>query len=172
MGLFPANLSKMNQLPANQLQWDHSVIKESSWGQGGQKQDRHVKKRLRESSPDRDDINDTAENKTKSAYDFSELCDEVYNHPEVGYGYGPEGEIILKSAVGVVSSRDGVHSNNPVDGKPAYSVFRMIGYSAVDNTSLVECQPLTGRTHQLRLHLQLLGNPIANDPCYGGDTKI
>lgn len=32
----------------------------------------------------------------------------------------------------------------------------------------VQCRPLTGRTHQLRVHLQFLGNPIANDPCYGG----
>lgn len=32
----------------------------------------------------------------------------------------------------------------------------------------MECRPYTGRTHQLRLHLQLLGYPIANDPCYGG----
>ncbi len=27
---------------------------------------------------------------------------------------------------------------------------------------------MTGRTHQIRLHLQLIGLPIANDPCYGG----
>lgn len=27
---------------------------------------------------------------------------------------------------------------------------------------------MQGRTHQLRLHLQWLGHPIANDPCYGG----
>jgi len=33
----------------------------------------------------------------------------------------------------------------------------------------VECYPHTGRTHQLRLHLQLIGTPIANDPCYGGE---
>jgi hypothetical protein len=31
------------------------------------------------------------------------------------------------------------------------------------------CRPYTGRTHQLRLHLQHLGHPIANDPNYGGD---
>lgn len=31
------------------------------------------------------------------------------------------------------------------------------------------CRPHTGRTHQLRLHLQYLGHPIANDPNYGGE---
>lgn len=44
----------------------------------------------------------------------------------------------------------------------------VVGYDAETDTSLVECRPYTGRTHQLRLHLQLLGFPIANDPCYGG----
>ncbi|KAL9112270.1 MAG: hypothetical protein Q9227_003388 [Pyrenula ochraceoflavens] len=32
--------------------------------------------------------------------------------------------------------------------------------------SLVRCLPLTGRTHQLRVHLQYLGHPITNDPIY------
>ncbi|KAL8958851.1 MAG: hypothetical protein Q9183_005756, partial [Haloplaca sp. 2 TL-2023] len=32
--------------------------------------------------------------------------------------------------------------------------------------SIVRCLPLTGRTHQLRVHLQFLGHPIANDPIY------
>jgi hypothetical protein len=31
------------------------------------------------------------------------------------------------------------------------------------------CRPFTGRTHQIRLHLQHLGHSIANDPNYGGD---
>lgn len=33
--------------------------------------------------------------------------------------------------------------------------------------ALVECHPLTGRTHQLRVHLAAAGAPILNDPFYG-----
>jgi len=76
-------------------------------------------------------------------------------------------EIWVKCPLGVVSQRDGVHACDPT-GKPSLSIFRSLGYDAVSDTSLVECRPYTGRTHQLRLHLQLLGTPIANDPCYGG----
>ena len=32
--------------------------------------------------------------------------------------------------------------------------------------SIVRCLPLTGRTHQIRVHLQFLGHPISNDPIY------
>ena len=32
--------------------------------------------------------------------------------------------------------------------------------------SIVRCLPMTGRTHQLRVHLQFLGHPISNDPIY------
>ena len=32
--------------------------------------------------------------------------------------------------------------------------------------SIVRCLPVTGRTHQLRVHLQYLGHPISNDPIY------
>ena len=33
--------------------------------------------------------------------------------------------------------------------------------------SLLQCQPLTGRTHQIRVHAQHLGHPIAGDERYG-----
>lgn len=33
--------------------------------------------------------------------------------------------------------------------------------------TLVECRPLTGRTHQIRLHLHYIGFPILDDPIYG-----
>ncbi|KAJ5585058.1 uncharacterized protein N7459_004858 [Penicillium hispanicum] len=32
--------------------------------------------------------------------------------------------------------------------------------------SIVHCFPLTGRTHQIRVHLQFMGHPITNDPIY------
>lgn len=35
-----------------------------------------------------------------------------------------------------------------------------------DGWSLVHCLPLTGRTHQIRVHLQFLGHAISNDPIY------
>lgn len=39
-------------------------------------------------------------------------------------------------------------------------------WKAKEGHSVVRCLPVTGRTHQLRVHLQFLGHPIANDPIY------
>ena len=39
-------------------------------------------------------------------------------------------------------------------------------WKAKEGHSIVRCRPVTGRTHQLRVHLQYLGHPIANDPIY------
>jgi RluA family pseudouridine synthase len=36
----------------------------------------------------------------------------------------------------------------------------------------VECQPSTGRMHQIRIHLGSMGAPILNDPLYGNDTRL
>lgn len=52
------------------------------------------------------------------------------------------------------------------DGKHAKTLFRRLHYNAEKDYSIVECHPYTGRTHQLRVHLQFLGHPISNDPIY------
>jgi len=55
-----------------------------------------------------------------------------------------------------------------VNGKPSKSLFRLIEYNPENGSSLVACCPVTGRNHQLRVHLQWLGFPIVGDIIYGG----
>ena len=55
-------------------------------------------------------------------------------------------------------------------GKPAvthYKVLERFGY-----TTLVECRLETGRTHQIRVHMQHVGHPLFNDDTYGGDRIV
>jgi len=54
-----------------------------------------------------------------------------------------------------------------VDAKPSMSIFRILKYDEASDTTLLQCEPVTGRTHQLRLHLKLLGHPILRDRRYG-----
>ncbi len=54
-------------------------------------------------------------------------------------------------------------------GKEAISNFRAL--SITNNLSLVECQLITGRTHQLRVQLSSLGFPIVGDKKYGDYSK-
>ncbi|KAL9179442.1 hypothetical protein ACHAXT_008732 [Thalassiosira profunda] len=73
---------------------------------------------------------------------------------------------------GVCEARDFLHISDETDRrgiKPAQTSFALLSYDATKDTSLVVAKPVTGRTHQIRLHLQTLGHPIANDHCYGGD---
>ncbi|KAI9780087.1 MAG: hypothetical protein M1835_004553 [Candelina submexicana] len=44
--------------------------------------------------------------------------------------------------------------------------YSQMGWKKKEGYSIVRCLPLTGRTHQLRVHLQYLGHPITNDPIY------
>ncbi|MCD6390725.1 MAG: RluA family pseudouridine synthase [Dehalococcoidia bacterium] len=50
-------------------------------------------------------------------------------------------------------------------GKEASTQYRVRKY--LDNYTLVEVTPLTGRTHQIRVHLSAIGYPVVGDPIYG-----
>ncbi len=54
------------------------------------------------------------------------------------------------------------------DGKPSISRFRFLSYDPSSDLSIVAACPISGRGHQLRLHLKVLGFPIHNDVEYGG----
>lgn len=55
-------------------------------------------------------------------------------------------------------------------GKPSLTRYRLLSHDAGTDTSRVELEPVTGRTHQLRVHLAAIGHPIAGDALYGGHT--
>lgn len=52
------------------------------------------------------------------------------------------------------------------EGKPAHTFFTTL--RSFRQHTLVECQPVTGRMHQIRIHLATLGASIAGDEQYGG----
>jgi RluA family pseudouridine synthase len=55
-------------------------------------------------------------------------------------------------------------------GKPSSTQIKPL--ASFDGVTLVEAKPLTGRTHQIRVHLSHIGFPLLGDPLYGGSTEI
>ncbi|WVR06210.1 hypothetical protein IAU60_003240 [Kwoniella sp. DSM 27419] len=80
-------------------------------------------------------------------------------------GKFPEEEITVDQPLLTVDRQMGLVIITP-EGKDAVTVFKRTHYDAERDQSVVECRPQTGRTHQIRVHLQYLGHPIANDPLY------
>ncbi|XP_023568640.1 RNA pseudouridylate synthase domain-containing protein 2 isoform X2 [Octodon degus] len=78
-------------------------------------------------------------------------------------GEFPIEEVTCKEPILVVSYKVGVCRVDP-QGKPCETLFQRLSYNG--HSSVVRCRPLTGRTHQIRVHLQFLGHPILNDPIY------
>ncbi|MBX9783736.1 MAG: RluA family pseudouridine synthase [Chitinophagaceae bacterium] len=59
---------------------------------------------------------------------------------------------------------DGEHGKEAITH---YKVIERFGY-----TTLVECRLETGRTHQIRVHMQHIGHPLFNDDTYGGNRIV
>lgn len=71
-------------------------------------------------------------------------------------------ELHIKNRIERSSIRFRMHV---VDGEAnSYSVIRCIEHQG--GRALFELNPITGRTHQLRVHMQALGWPVLNDKCY------
>lgn len=59
---------------------------------------------------------------------------------------------------------------DPVQGKPSRTRWRVLTQDTAAHTTRVELEPVTGRTHQLRVHLAALGHPILGDALYADPT--
>ncbi|HAV62457.1 MAG TPA: hypothetical protein DCY13_08850 [Verrucomicrobiales bacterium] len=67
--------------------------------------------------------------------------------------------------IGPVPKQFGRMQIDAKSGKPAETGFKLLESRA--GRSLIECRPVTGRTHQIRIHLLDAGLPIVGDPLYG-----
>jgi len=57
-----------------------------------------------------------------------------------------------------------------IEGKSAQTFFKKL--HDFEGYSLLRAHPHTGRTHQIRLHLQALGHPVLGDSMYGGGSAL
>lgn len=91
------------------------------------------------------------------------LCDEAL--PEVG-----EIDLPLHRSAASIIVREVCRSDAP-DAEPSLTRYRVLARS--QGCCLVEASPITGRTHQLRVHFAALGAPILGDSLYGSpDARI
>lgn len=107
---------------------------------------------------------------SKGADNFSKLLREREVRKEYVakvVGEFPLGEVLCDKPLITTHPKVALNRVDP-EGKEARTVFHRISFDG--KYSIVRCRPLTGRTHQIRVHLQYLGYPIANDPIYSSPT--
>ena len=82
----------------------------------------------------------------------------VHGHPQWQ-------DLSCDARIGAEPQRGGTRSVATVDGLTACTQLKVLR-RLPDGTSLIEAKPLTGRTHQIRIHLWHLGHAIVGDPLY------
>ena len=57
-------------------------------------------------------------------------------------------------------------------GKPSSTRWRVLSQNVQEETTRLELEPVTGRSHQLRVHLRALQHPILGDALYGMPASL
>jgi 23S rRNA pseudouridine955/2504/2580 synthase len=98
---------------------------------------------------------------------------KIYWAVTVGAPVPEEGDIRLPLAKRIGRPGEGEERMvvDEEEGQSARTLFRTLD-SAGSKVALLELEPLTGRTHQLRVHCAELGTPILGDGKYGGAGAI
>ena len=96
------------------------------------------------------------------------VVDKTYVADVSGLPLVPPGEWQLIDLPVILDWPNRPHSKvDHAIGKPSRTRWRVIAHDALRNTTRLELVPLTGRSHQLRVHLAAIGHPIVGDTLYG-----
>ena len=85
-------------------------------------------------------------------------------------GHPADDGFICEAAISAEAGTLGTRSVDETGGLPAVTVFS-VKHRFPDGTALLEARPQTGRTNQIRIHLQHLGWPVCGDPLYLADGQ-
>jgi len=97
----------------------------------------------------------------------SEILEKIYLAVVIGSFSKNEGRVSFPLLKKVENGVEKVYRDE-IDGKEATTLYKVIGYSEKYDISLLEVKILTGRTHQIRVHMKEIGHPILGDGKYGG----
>jgi 23S rRNA pseudouridine1911/1915/1917 synthase len=81
-------------------------------------------------------------------------------------------EITIDSSLEKEGLNIGVRMKAGESGKKSCTIIKPIKYNQEKNITLIEAIPLTGRQHQIRVHLYSIGHRIVGDPIYGVNDEI
>ena len=81
-------------------------------------------------------------------------------------------ELIINSPITNDTGLIKLKMKTDLKGKESITIIKPISYDKEKNQTLVSAIPLTGRQHQIRVHLNFIGHKIVGDPLYGVDESF
>lgn len=76
-------------------------------------------------------------------------------------------EVTIDSKIGKEGKKIGVRMTTGTTGKESLTIIKPLSHNEEKNITMVEAIPITGRQHQIRVHLYSIGHRIVGDPIYG-----
>lgn len=114
----------------------------------------------------------------KNDFAYEELAKQLVGHSmhreyiALVRGIIEENDAKIDAPIGRDPSHPTKFAVNGRDKKEAITFFHVEKRFSVSQTTLIDCRLFTGRTHQIRVHLDYIGHPIIGDPLYGSNNRI
>src|SRR6185436_3486232 len=94
----------------------------------------------------------------------------VKHYVALAYGAPKEEQFEVDAKLAPHPTKVGLVRVDPKHGKRSRTRFKVL--ETFSRYTLLHCEPLTGRTHQIRVHLRHVGLPVVGDVLYGGKPLL